>query len=296
MKTLYGFFFCLSACSSFAQDYHAFIQRGVYRDEFWADELPLCSYDYGTRYWFRGDTVIGGQVYQKLLSRAIQGDPNAPQFCPPYTVDTTTGVIYALMREAVATRQVFQFDPTTNTEFLLFDFSVNVGDSVTVGNSSQTVFIESESYENTTVGASRRRLVVITPDGPTVWLESVGDLNSLWNPLAPLCICPHSICYQQVGQSSGTGCATVVGTKEAKEWAGLFLSPNPASRVITITQKQPFNRISVLDMNGRIIVEQYYPNNILSAEMGVNNWPVGNYVATIWQNGKCMGRQMFQKN
>lgn len=301
MKTLCVTLLYLFAQSAFTQDYHPFVERGVYRDEFWAAELHLCSYDYGLRYWFRGDTMVGGQTYQLLLATSIQGDPDAPLFCPPYTVDTTNGTLYALLRENVVEKQVFKFDTATNTEFLLFNFSVNVGDSVTVGHPPQTVYIEDEWYDTWTVGSSRRTLVVNTPAGLTNWIESVGASANLWDPLSPVCICPHLICYQQNGQSTPGGeCATVVRTKEpAKVLSELLLTPNPASETVTISVPErhlAFDRVTVFDFSGRIAAERHYTTGVFSVVLPVSSWPGGSYLVVLWQGGKWVGRQVFQKN
>ena len=132
MKTIQLLFLLLPATTAFSQSYHPFIQTDVYRDEFWAPELQFCTFSYGHRYWFRGDSAINGQTYQKLLSAPIVGSPDAPPMCPPYTVDTNEYVIFALMREDTAAKRIFRLDFDTGIEFLLFDFSVTVGDSVTV--------------------------------------------------------------------------------------------------------------------------------------------------------------------
>ena len=285
-----------------AQEYHPFIQSGFYRDEFGAFELQFCTYSYGARYWFRGDTVVGGQTYQVLCSTGIRPAPGAPAFCPPYTVDTTHCTRYALLRENVAEKQVFQFDFATNTEFLLFDFSVHAGDSVTVGNPPQTVYVEEEQEEPWFGGSTHRKLIVQSPlGGQASWVEGLGALNSLWNPLAPLCICPHLICYQASTQSpSGGECATVVHTEESTTGsAGLLLMPNPAGETITMAMPEgglSFDRVVVFALSGQCKLEQQHAMGLFSIEIAVGGWPAGSYVAVVWRDGKWLGRQIFQKN
>ncbi len=298
MKTFFLFVFALSTWSALAQTYYPFIKTGVYRDEFWAPELQLCNFSYGNTYWFRGDTSMNGQVYQVLLHTGIQGDPTAPQLCPPYTVDTSAGLLYAFMRENIVEKQVFQYNTTTNTEFLLFDFSVQVGDSVTVGDPPQTVYIQQEAYETWADGSSRRTLTVNLSFGQTYWLESLGNRNNLWNPVAQACICPHGFCYQENGQFLyGTVCAEIVASKEPKTMeAGMVLRPNPARETIRIglSENQTFDHLEIFDLAGQIYTTQYFPNAAFR-EVPIQSWPIGSYIAVVWQNGHLLERQIFQK-
>ncbi len=301
MKAIRILFLCLSAWPVFAQDYHPLIQAGVYRDEFGAPEMGFCVYDYGGRYWFRGDTMIAGQTYQVLCRAGIRPVPGAPAFCPPYTVDTTECTLYALMRESVPEKQVFQFNFETGTEFLLFDFSVQAGDSVTVGHPPQTVYVEAEGIEPWTAGSGRRKIIVQSPlGGQAAWVEGLGALNSLWDPLAPMCICPHLICYQESGQTlTGGECATVVRTEEpGAGQAGLVLTPNPVSETITIMRQEgdkTFDRITIFTLSGQIMA-QHYTTDAFSVDIPVGHWPVGSYVAIIWQDGQWLAQYRFQKH
>ncbi len=298
MRTLFVFLFGLASWSALAQTYYPFIKTGVYRDEFGAPEMHFCTYAYGDRYWFRGDTIINGQVYQILLYNEIHSDPTAPDFCPPYTVDTSTGTLYAFMRENVLEKQVFQIDTTTNTEFLLFDFSAQVGDSVTVGHPAQTVYIQNEWQETWADGSSRRILVVELEQGQTFWVESLGAWNSLWDPVAVMCICPHGFCYEEDGQHLyGSVCAETVSAKEPETGAsGMILHPNPASEMLRINTRQdrPFDHVAIFNLAGQSVATQFFPATY-SLDMPVHRWPTGNYVVFLWQNGQCLGRQIFHK-
>lgn len=301
MKIVHLLFLLLPAAPSFSQNYFTFIQYGVYRDEFWAPELQFCTYLYGSRYWFQGDSVVNGQVYFKLCSAAIQGNPNAPVFCPPYTVDTSLCSVFALMREDTAARQVFRYDFDTGTEYLLFDFSVTVGDSVTVGYPPETVYVQDAWYENWADGSSRKKLIVNVPDGvQTFWIESLGASNNLWNPASELCICPHGICYQQNGQNLyGDVCAAVVNAGEPQgEYPDLTLYPNPADDFITLQARvypKGFDRIVIFNMLGRAVLEQRFDSEKANTEIAVQQLPAGFYTVSVWKQGGCAGIKRFQK-
>ncbi len=300
MKTIQQFFLLLSATTAFSQNYHPFIQHDVYRDEYWAPELQFCTFSYGYRYWFRGDSTVNGQTYQKLLSAPIFGAPDAPPMCPPYTVDTNDYVIFALMREDTAAKRVFQLDFDTGTEFLLFDFSVAVGDSVTVGNPPEMVYVENTWAETWADGADRKKMIVRSPEGfELLWIESLGNENNLWNPLSELCICPHGICYQQNGQDlyGGGPCATIVYAGEFEKPAHTFrLTPNPVSETLSVQMlDEKFDRVLVIGLSGEVLMEEMFSNGLSSTEIAVKNLPAGLYHIVLYYDQKRLGAARFQK-
>lgn len=300
MKSVRLLFLLLSATTAFSQNYQPFIQHDVYRDEYWAPELQICNFSYGYRYWFGGDSTLNGQTYQKLLSAPIYGSPNAPPMCPPYTVDTNEYVIFALMREDTAAKRVFRLDFDTGTEFLLFDFSVAVGDSVTVGNPPETVYVENILDETWADGSNRKKLIVRSSEGfELLWIESLGNGNNLWNPLAELCICPHAICCQQNGQNLyGFPCATIVDVQEPEEDAPtvIGLAPNPvADRLAINIVNGYFDRVSVVSFLGETLLEERFGSGLSSIEFSVKKLPTGAYQAVLWKGGKCLSMKPFQK-
>jgi len=300
MKTVQLLFLLLSATTAFSQNYHAFIQHGVYRDEFWAPELQFCTFSYGHRYWFRGDSTVNGQTYQKLLSAPIFGAPDAPPMCPPYTVDTNEHVIFALMREDTAAKRVFRLDFDTGAEFLLFDFSVTVGDSVTVGNPPETAYVENIWDETWADGSNRKKIVVRSLEGfELLWIESLGNGNNLWNPLSELCLCPHGYCYQQNGQNLyGGPCATTLVHTEELEKAGptLQLTPNPVSDVLSVNVfDEKFDRASVIGLLGEVLTEERFSSGLSSTEISVKNLPAGLYHIVLYSGQKRLGVARFQK-
>ncbi|GAB4499443.1 MAG: hypothetical protein OHK0019_36510 [Saprospiraceae bacterium] len=300
MKKICLLFVLLPATAAFSQTYFPFIQNGVYRDEFWAPELQFCTFFYGSRFWFQGDSVVNGQIYQKMCSAPIQGAPNTV-FCPPYTVDTSIYSVFALMREDTAARKVYRYDFDAGVEFLLFDFSAQVGDSTTVGYPPEKVYIENEWYETWADGSNRRKLVVRVPvGGETFWIESLGASNNLWNPTSEMCICPHGYCYQQNGENLYGGvCAQIVSADEVKiAPLELKITPNPASQNIVIQiferERNP-DRIVVFDMFGKVVARQETAGNQSNFEINVSHLPAAVYSVSVFENVRSVGTKRFQK-
>lgn len=300
MKILRPLLFLLLASNAFAQTYHPFIQPGTYRDEFWAPELQICVFSYGYRYWFQGDSTIGNTTYNKLTYASIQGDPLTP-FCPPYTVDTTHFFLFGLLREDTAARRVFRYDDNTDTEYLLYDFSVQAGDSVTVGINPKTCYVQEITTETWADGSVRHNFLIITPDNsPSTWVESFGNINNIWAPLAGQCICPHGYCYEKNGENLfGLVCAEAVFTDEPQrprpDWQ---LTPNPASHQITLQSEvgtSDFDRLTLYDAAGKHVAEYHYGTPGMAAEIPITHLPEGLYAVLIWKNGALQGLKRFQK-
>jgi len=215
-------------------------------------------------------------------------------------VDTNDYVIFGLMREDTAAKQVFRWDFDSGTEFFLFDFSIAVGDSVAVGNPPETVYVENIWDETWADGSNRKKMIVRSPEGfELLWIESLGNGNNLWNPLSELCICPHAICYQQDGENLyGGPCATtLVHTKELeKAGSALRLMLNPVSDVLSINVfDEKFDRVSVIGLLGEVLTEERFSTGLSSTEVSVKNLPAGLYHLVLYNGQKRLGVARFQK-
>lgn len=296
MKAACSFVFSLITTVLSSQTYQPFIQYGAYRDILSSPgELALCTYSSGNRFWFNGDTVVAGQTYHLLWIAPILGSPNAPDFCPPYQVDTSDRILFALMREDTTTRQVFQYNSDLQAEFLLYDFSLGPGDSVEVGYPAYKIYVEDTSSVLWSDGSVRHTWTINTVfASTTTWIESLGNTNGLWDPAMGLCLCPYAVCYQQNGQNLyGDVCATAVDVAAPlRTQQRIRLSPNPADESFSISSGElPFNRITVADQYGRIILIENLdipaPNHVLATASLAD----GIYWISLWQNGAPLGME-----
>lgn len=303
MKNAILFILCGLACTkAFTQDYHPFIQQGTYRDEFWGDgEFGLCGYVWGARYWFRGDTVVDGQTYAQLLRAGIEGSPSVPAFCQPFTVDTQHYTRVSLLREQVAEQRVFELDSLGGGEILLFDFSLETGDSVMAGNPPKTVYAVETTYETWSDGTSHKKIRIDLGDGTqTYWIAGLGAMYSLWNPLSGMCICTHGFCVQQNGLSLyGNDCATAVDVEippaASLRWR---LSPNPVVSTLqlrTEEAEESFSTILIFNLLGEVMTERQLPRGVTALDMNVETLPAGAYFLMLRNGTKSLGVRRFQK-
>lgn len=292
MKTFQLLCLVLTINTLSAQVYHPFVQYGAYRDEFSSPgELAICYYTYGTRYWFSGDTTLGGQTYHKLWWSPILGDVGTP-FCPPYQVDTSDRLLFGLMREDLQTRRVFRYYPEAGAEFLLYDFGAQPGDSIDVDYPPVRVYIDTIVTEIWNDGSERQRWLVQSPvGGAGSWLESLGNTNALWTPAAGLCICPYALCYQQEGENLyGNVCATAVsaGEPNAARQPAVRILPNPASCEVRVAGN-PFDRLTLHDFSGKTVLEKTWSTPVSSAGLTVGHLQPGLFQVNLWLRGQAVG-------
>ncbi len=129
----------LKAGISCGQNYHPLLNDSMTWDAWSLDySLPACSETDITRSFVNGDTVINTITYKRISGyHAIN---LTPMPCPVWAFDNTVINDFALMREDTALRQVWLYNESISTEFLLFDFSLSQGDTFVTSYSSTPQF------------------------------------------------------------------------------------------------------------------------------------------------------------
>lgn len=136
MKNILLLSIVISSLVSFGQEYHKLINESYYWDVPYADQGYICNGfgDSGPfRYKFAGDTVINNITYSKIYYSSFinLNAPPAPN-CPPFAVDTIFSLLeYCFLREDTVEKKVWRYmNINTPEEILLFDFSVEQGDTI----------------------------------------------------------------------------------------------------------------------------------------------------------------------
>ncbi len=119
---------------------------------------------------FMGDTTINVMGYKKIMK---SDDALHSQ----WTLD-------GCIREEPTTRKVFIFNEYTEKDMLLYDFSLEKGDSILTGDGQS--YIKVTKVINATFGSStvpRKQIYFFDPDGGPQWIEGIG---SIWGVLKGL--------------------------------------------------------------------------------------------------------------
>ncbi len=136
--------------------------------------LYPCGYpDYSeTERYTTNDTLITGKTYKKLKS-------------------LSSGCLYGYMREDTASRKIFFMDNILNPELLLYNFSMGVGDTLTIRFPYSPYYASGvyqvDSILNIHIQAGNRKAFYLSNHAssgkPLVWVESLGNLVDVIYPL-----------------------------------------------------------------------------------------------------------------
>lgn len=119
---------------------------------------------------FMGDTTINGLAYKKIMKS--KDELNANWSSAGY------------MREETTTRKVFVYNKAGNKDILLYDFSLDEGDSILTGDGhsyAKVTKVTNDAFGNSPV--IRKQIYFFDTSGNTRWIEGVG---STWGILEGL--------------------------------------------------------------------------------------------------------------
>lgn len=125
MKKHLQFLALLVSVLWYAQTYKPLLQQGnkwyeKHEDYNFGSPSPN-SYTY---FYINGEETKNGIVYKKMLSNMYCYTPDRNQPCSP---TGNADQFYKLMRENVAERKVYYYDEASNSDVLLYDFTLNTG-------------------------------------------------------------------------------------------------------------------------------------------------------------------------
>lgn len=225
-----------------------------------------------------GDTIINSQTYQCIWS----------------SYDSLVSWTYmgALREEG---SRVYYIPPAslTNQEGLLYDFSLNVGDTASITNyfceGSIVPVVVSDIDTLVFNGVHHRRLHLEVPGHwlEVAWLEGIGSLKGPLYGLFEYCIvCPDwdLLCYfdndtlmYQMPLANKCWDAHI-GINEPENTARLTISPNPVSRgdVVTVTTSLIPESIAIFNSAG-MVVRSFGVSSSDQLKIETDNLPPGLY-------------------
>lgn len=115
-----------------AQSYIPMLNDSLYWDVAYAVNDPSPCAIFGVsgpvRYALGNDTIFNSTVYKQVIGFAFE--PFSPSGCPPFVVDTVSQPYDYYLREDTVSKKVYSFNPLSQVESLLFDFSLQLHDSI----------------------------------------------------------------------------------------------------------------------------------------------------------------------
>ncbi|KAB2859079.1 MAG: T9SS type A sorting domain-containing protein [Flavobacteriales bacterium] len=299
-KSLLYFFLFLSI-NSFGQTYYPFPDSvGVWKQTSSFYEGSDIHY----ALFMNGDTIINSITYNKLY---YSDTPN--------NIDTDNSNYYGAIREN--NKKIYFFPdsiyniyypeyffcftsyiypyPSFTEEVLLYDFNVNVGDTVHYPHLDSTyiiitwidsVLVQGEYRKQYNYSYSYKPMSSCQPIGPQNYVEGIGDINMglfsifIWyfeNSESLNCFEDDEVFYSNV-----SNCMTV-GNEDIKTKESYQIYPNPTSEVLFIELDNPItNLIYILDITGK---EVYSTKTIQkTTSIDVSSFKIGLYIVKIVSN------------
>jgi len=244
-----------------AQDtYYPFIEEG--KTFAIADrDGSICGYSAVYRYRFGEEVEIDDVNYRNV--ELLNYNPNGSVFCPPFTAESEWNTTDFYVRENVEERKVYFKLDQDEEEFVLYDFSLEVGDSI-----STPFNINDEYYHlleinniNLVDGTLVQEYVFSggtgSFDGNFKYIESLGSVLSTFGDFGIgigfhselLCVeINDNLIYD--GNCSGF----VLETEEIEKQNNLTIYPNPATDFVTVEyENYLYSKAQVVDATGRLV-------------------------------------------
>lgn len=200
-----------------------------------------------------GDTILNNKVYQKLFVPYVQSNSSAN--CGGFS----TGYKGAI-REDVTLKKVYFMAPFDTTEQLLYDFNMQVGD--TVKGYLHNVFSEVVlAIDTVLVGNTHRKIWLINNCYNISIIEGIGSTYGLIEK-SPACMTDlpdFSLhCFQSSSQqkypANAIGCQIITNTDELSAKVNFIeVYPNPSSGRIKINTDFNIQKIEVYNFKGQLV-------------------------------------------
>ncbi|MGE0635696.1 MAG: T9SS type A sorting domain-containing protein [Bacteroidia bacterium] len=293
--------------------YHPFSDSAVWRIDYVHN--TLVQYQCNIHYYFQdyssGDTLINAQVYKKIKRSYIYIDTVLCSNSTSAPNIIGTGYIGALRDDTLANKAFFLF-PNTDTDSLLYDYNLNVGDTM-------DGFISRAPWDNNRIvlsidsvlitGEYRKRWnfdSINTPVGndPFYLIQGIGTSCGLielattysldFTKRFLVCVYDSSGSLFVSGYNSEQGCKPIVeSVNEVNILNALNLYPNPASTIINIQSlvNSPWSMVTIHNTQGALVYHSIF--DIERSTFDISQFPSGLYYLHL-QSGEGVAVKKFE--
>ncbi|MBN8670308.1 MAG: T9SS type A sorting domain-containing protein [Chitinophagales bacterium] len=275
-------------CSATAQQYHPF----PYGNAFWSDynHIYVSQVGYFTEeamYFASGkDTTIKGNTYQKIMARSLSLQNKTGYL--PVSGGVSKGEDYYICAIREDNKKLYMY--YRDTETLMWDFNVNIGDTIKqifVFNTYDIKNINAviTSADSVSIGGVYRKRYITTNSAFTL-VEGIGA-NGF--PFFYGSYFSHQggepICYTENGYTTSYsstypcyyihpyGTPTGISNTAANKPASIY--PNPFSNQLIVDANAA--QIKLTDAMGKVAITQLGSNKTINTE----NLPTGLYILTL---------------
>jgi len=272
---------------SYGQEYIRLINDTIYWDiSAWEHGYICQGYSDSPpwRAYFNGDSsMINGKVYYHMYSYGfIDLDGELPT-CPPFEIDTVPSGPIAYVREEVENQTVYKYEPWNNDERLLFDFSLNIGDTLYESENFGYIIVRDVYPYETQDGIIRK--MIVFEGGWGSMLEGIGGpAGPYLDPFIAFGGGPWTMCVVStngIAIDGGEYCFDFL-TNLDESFAHntkIEIYPNPCNDQVYIKNKEEIIRVELYNMLGAVIYASIVHDNEYS--LSVIGLKEGIYVLRI---------------
>ncbi|MDP8204436.1 MAG: T9SS type A sorting domain-containing protein [Candidatus Tenebribacter mawsonii] len=280
-KTYLVLILTLITFSIYSQNYYPFPDSNA----IWNDKSYWSPHTWIQRYGVYGDTTINNQLYNQLY--LIEDDS---------TININNMTYYAAIREN-DTKQIFVKLRDYDYEILIYDFSLNVGDTI-ISNSPNgylnwgtciitdidTIEIENNHY--------RRRFKINNYGESEYWIEGIGSKGGLFFPISDyltgtindlLCFKHNDTAiYLNNPECDKCFCKLYTPIDELTrntEYINVYPNPTKANIHIDFELEKGLSTIKLINFNGTLIESRI--TNSFPIQMNIENLPNGIYLIQL---------------
>ena len=241
-----------------------------------------------TAYKFENDTIINGKSYYLVYECYLD----------------STLTIWSLFQNCfVREDSLGNFYKLVNaTEEQLYDFSLEVGDSIFTGYqiAGHDVYARVDTVDFIMINQEFRKRIVFDPYFQETWIEGIGSLTHILFPFSSglstlsfelLCVSDSGNIIYQNGEYQDCYVYIVGDNELTKVITKVKIYPNPASTHITI-ESSPSSQLSILNLNGQELMKQTStePKTVIE----ISSLPNGVYFVRV-TGDKAVNVGMFVK-
>lgn len=244
----------------------------------------FCWASYPKRYFIKGDTVFNSTSY-KVVYYYNTYNEQSPPYCPPFYIDTVAHQEYFYMREDLEEGRVYKYDPIEDEEWLLFDFTMQAGDTL----EDFGMIIDTVYYITTPDSLTRKvlNLDYLMGDEYSI-IEGIGGncgpfempctwFESWYNPL----------CFKRNGKNLFYNYCNEIITVNTYELAPIEIKyyPNPVVDLLTI--EIPFQNLSYkINIANALGMKVYSSSGYGNITINFADQRKGTYIATLLNNDR----------
>lgn len=250
----------LTTSVSFAQDYQPMLVEGNYWDTgYYNHDNNLWPTEPEKRYVLGSDINVNGTIYKQIEIHSIVGVENPSYTAAPFYVESNYTISNKYIREDIAEKKVYIwgdiFDNGVYQEYLLYDFNLEVGDTLINPYSDEDNWIVDHIYINNGIKAYDLN------NGMYSYIEGVGGSAGIISQFIPQFEYYELLLCHGNYNTAVNNCEAVASINNNLINNNINIYPNPATKTIFLDVDSKVNFV-IYSLDGKAILKGDVKNKI----------------------------------